>query len=355
MERAKKTHSTQVRSVIRALKLLEVLKVNTDSRHKLTQREVLELMEKEEGQCTEKTLSRDIRNLMAVLNPVIDEYGEREDEFKIVYDGIESGKNNISGVRYIHDFTNDDLELLVELVKSDVDISKEDRGLLEKKLKRLGSKHYRYRTDAVGSVRQFSTIDKTHLKENLAMIKAAIAQKKKVSFIFNGYNREKKLTPVRERRYVVSPYYLVIYGMKYYLLANTEPYENVSIYRVDLMSEAEVLDEKRKDSREVHGLEHDGITEYIEKHLNMYYDQPRSVTLKVRKDGYTILHDSFGEKYTVKRAIDSDYDEVDVDCSEHAMIDWAIQFDERIEVMRPLGIRKKIKEKAFKLAQQYEI
>lgn len=354
MEKAKKDHGIQVRSVIRALKLLEVLKTNTDSRHKLMQREVLELMKREEGQCTEKTLSRDIKNLMAVLNPVIDEYREKKDEFKIVYDGIESGKNSISGVRYVHDFSNDDLELLVELVKSDVDISKEDRGILEKKLKGLGSKYYRYRTDAVGSVPQFSTIDKTHLKENLATIKAAVSQKKKISFTFNGYNREGKLVPVRDRRYVVSPYHLLIYGMKYYLLANTEPYENVSVYRVDLMSGTELLDEKRKDSQEIKELKYTSITEYIEKHLNMYYDEPVSVILKVREDGYTILHDSFGDKYRVRKRIDSNHDEVEVVCSEHAMIDWAIQFDERIEVIRPLRIRKKITEKAHKLVKQYE-
>ncbi len=354
MEKVKKAHSAQVRSVIRALKLLEILKLNTDSQHKLMQRELLELMKKEDGQCTEKTLSRDIRNLMAVLNPVIDEYEERQEEFKIVYGGIESGKNNISGVRYIHDFSNDDLELLVELVKSDVDISKEDRQLLEEKLKKLGSRHYKYRTDAVGSVPQFSTIDKTHIKENLVTIKTAIEHKKKISFAFNGYNREGKLAPVRERRYTVSPYYLLIYGMKYYLLANTEPYDNVSIYRVDLMSEAETINEKQRDSREIKELEHAGITEYIEKHLNMYYDEPVTVILKVREDGYTILHDSFGDKYRVRRAIDSNHDEVEVVCSEHAMIDWAIQFDERIEVMRPSWIRRKIKDKVLKLARQYE-
>ena len=40
----KRTYNAQMNSVIRALKLLEILKNYTDSNHKLTQSEVLNLM-----------------------------------------------------------------------------------------------------------------------------------------------------------------------------------------------------------------------------------------------------------------------------------------------------------------------
>ncbi len=353
MKEEKRTYTAQMNSVIRALKLLEILKIYTDSKHKLTQSEVLDLMKALDGYCTEKTLRADLRNLIAAFNPLIEEYGTQKEEFRILYDKMEEGRHRMSGIWYQHEFSNRELELLIELLKSGADISREQRTVLENKLKKLGSKYYQYNTDSVDSIPQFSTIDKTYLKENLGTIKKAIAQNKKVSFLFHGYNREGKLSPVRERRYLVSPYYVLLYGMKYYLLANTGNYENVSIYRLDLMTEIKLEEEARKNIRMVKELEHGNITEYIEKHLNMNYDRPVTITLKIKENGYTALHDCFGDRFLYKKSIDAEYDEVEVVCSEHAMIDWAMQFCDRVEVIRPQSVRKKIKEKTEMLYGKY--
>ena len=335
MAEKKRTYNAQMNSVIRALKLLEILKNYTDSNHKLTQSEVLNLMKELDGCCTEKTLRTDLRNLIAALNPIVEEYKTHREDFRIVYDKMEEGRHRMSGIQYLHEFSNRELELLIELLKSGVDISREQCTVLENKLKRLGSKYYRYNTDFVDSVPQFSTIDKTYLKENLDTIKKAIAQNKKVSFLFNGYNREGKLSPVRNRKYLVSPYYVLLYGMKYYLLANTGNYENVSIYRLDLMTKIEIAEKARKNIRMVKELEHGNIT------------------LKIKENGYTALHDCFGDKFLYKKSIDAEHDEIEVVCSEHAMIDWAMQFCDRVEVIRPQSIRKKIKEKAEVLYRKY--
>lgn len=354
MKEEKRIHGVQMNSVIRAWRLLEILKNNTDSHHKLTQNELLGLMKQMDGQCTEKTLRTDIKNLIAVLNPVTDEYTERKEEFRIVYDGIEEGRKRISGVQYIHEFSNNDLKLLIRLVNSSRDISRQQSVLLEEKLKKLGSRYYEYHTDDIQDIPQFSTINRVFLQENIQIIKAAIAQNKKISFIFNSYNREGNLEPVRDVRYLVSPYYITSYGMKYYLLANTGNYENVSIYRLDLMTEVEITCEKRKNIRLVKELEHINAMRYMEKHVNMNYGTPITVTLKVRKDAYTPLHDFCGGKYIFKKSIDDNYDEVEVICSEQAAIDWAIQFQDKIKIIRPIAMQKKIKEKAFALIEKYE-
>lgn len=357
MQEEKKSHGAQMNSVIRSLKLLEILKEYTDSEHKLTQNEVLEWMKKMDGHCTEKTLRADLRNLMAALNPVAEDYIEHKEQFRIVYDGIAEGRQRISGVNYVHEFSNSDLKLLIELVKNNAEIGEEQKVILENKLKALGSSHYQYDTDDIINIPQFSSIDKTCLKENLRIIKKAIAYNRKISFVFHGYDRDKKLTPIKKDKYVVSPYYVLLYGMKYYLLANTGTYENVSIYRLDLMKEIEILCEERKNIRMIKELEHTSLIEYMQKHPHMNYDRPVTVSLKVRKDkcnGYTALHDCFGEQYQVKRAIDETYDEVSVVCSEHFLIDWVIQFSDWVEVLRPLPIRKKIKEKALKLMEKYQ-
>ena len=74
---------------------------------------------------------------------------------------------------------------------------------------------------------------------------------------------------------------------------------------------------------------------------------------RLEENGYTALHDCFGDKFLYKKSIDAEHDEIEVVCSEHAMIDWAMQFCDRVEVIRPQSIRKKIKEKAEVLYRKY--
>ena len=43
---------------------------------------------------------------------------------------------------------------------------------------------------------------------------------------------------------------------KYYLICNYDKYDNLSNYRIDRMTEIEILDEKVKDKSLVKGMEH---------------------------------------------------------------------------------------------------
>ena len=77
--------SSQQNSIIRALKLLEILKSGTDSKHKLTQEQLLSLMKKMDGSCTLKTMRTDLRNLMNAINPILDdtraEYKDHHEDY----------------------------------------------------------------------------------------------------------------------------------------------------------------------------------------------------------------------------------------------------------------------------------
>ena len=78
------------------------------------------------------------------------------------------------------------------------------------------------------------------------------------------------------------------------------------------------------------------------------------VTLRLHHSVYTRLHDNFGDNYKVKRAIDEEYDEVEVYCSENAIVNWAVQNSDCVEIIRPKSARKRILEKAEILLQKYQ-
>lgn len=355
-----KSRSPQLNSIIRALKLLEILKLGTDRDNKLTQEQLLKAMKKMDGSCTLKTMRTDLRNLMAAINPVMDEdgdeYREHPEKFRIIYDGIEEGRHRMSGIQYIHDFTNDELNFMIELVKGNGGISNEQVELLTGKIKDLGSRFYKYTSDSITAIPEHTTFDTTYLRHNLWVINMAIINNLKVSFVFNGYNRDGVLEPVREKKYEVNPYYVVSYQHKYYMLCTHAKYEDVHIYRLDLMTDAELMEEPRESVRNIPELEHSNANEYMDKHLNMFYDEPRTIRLKVKNGprGYTAIHDHFGKKYIFKNKIDDEYDEIEIMASGDAVIEFAIKYMDIVEIIRPQALRKRVAEKAAELIKRYE-
>ena len=140
------------------------------------------------------------------------------------------------------------------------------------------------------------------------------------------------------------------------MLCTHGKYEDVHIYRLDLMSDIELCESDRESIRNVPELEHSNAKEYMDRHLNMFYDEPRTVTLKVRNssNGYTSIHDQFGDKYIYKKKLDDEYDEIEVTVSGNAIIDYAIQYSDLIEIIRPKDLRNKLIEKVNNIQLKYK-
>lgn len=345
---------TQTNSIIRALTLLDILKRGSDENHKMSQQELLTLMKRKDGKCTEKTLRTDLINLMGILNPPVSEYGEKKDEFRIIYDGIEEGRNRKTGLQYIHAFTNDDLELLLELVQQCAEIEDWRRARIIENLKELGSRHYTYQTEMIRAIPEYVTRDFGSLRSNIKRIAEAIKLNCQLSFTFNKYGKDSLLVPVRTEKYIVNPYYIVKYGSGYYLLASHGKSEKTYIYRLDLMTDIETVNKQRESVRGVKELNNSDAIKYMKRHLYMNYDEPRTIVIKLGKDYYTYLHDAFGSNYKYKGEMDENFDEIEVVCSENAMINWAMQHHEHVEIIRPASAREKIMEKAEEMIKKYK-
>lgn len=354
MEIKNKERSAQMNSIIRAFTLMDILKKRTDENHKLSQADLLELMKEKDGSCTEKTLRSDLHKLMEIFNAPIEEYEDRKEEFHIVYDGIERQKKHISGIQFVHEFTNDDLKLLLVLIQEKKSINSDQKKRLIKGIKKLGSEYYNYATEMSESICEYSNVNETLVMKNIEIITEAISSNHKLSFQFNKYDRDGQLIPKRDDKYTVNPFYLVKYKEKVYMLASHGKHDSVSIYRLDLMTGLEVLEDRRENIRGVTELKNLLPTEYMKNHLNMSYDSPRTVHIKFNKKNYTVLHDSFGDNYRFIDSIDNVYDEIEVYCSEHAIIEWALLNSDNAQIIRPADIIEKVKMRVKKILEQYE-
>lgn len=224
--------------------------------------------------------------------------------------------------------------------------------------------------------------DREQLRVNLLTIQKAIDNNVQISFRFNGYTYQKKLKPIRDRKDTVSPYYIVASGGRYYLLAckevmiKGETVRNMSIWRIDLMTdieipgvnkEAGITGEPRIPKRDVENLPMEWTEDFQLKHLNMSYDKPVWITLKIKspkkeddptrriRADYTFLHDWFGDKFKyVKTEKEAPYDDiVRVECSPFAMAHWALQYSDRVEVIAPEEIRNDVIGKIKDLNDKY--
>lgn len=389
----------------RMFKIWEYLKNNTDKEHPTSQAQMRKAPEVSEFIGDKETFNRLIKDMARTMNS--DEFGyKKEDDWKIYFhdfkkyygDTAETCKDEadfgsdeefadqtmrIDGLYYNRTFTYDEINSIIEGILSTKTLdTKSAVQLIEKVEQNLTTKFYKKGPKQVCKVMEPELVDRKQLSANLLTIQRAIDNNVQISFWFNGYNCQKKLEPVREKKDTVSPYYIVASGGRYYLLAckevviKGEPVRNMSIWRIDLMTDLEIPGAKeevekkgwpRIPKKDVENLPMTWTDDFQLKHMNMSYDKPVWVTLKIKspkreddparriKADYTFLHDWFGDQFRfVETEKTAPYDDiVKMECSPFAMVNWALQYSDRVEVVAPEAVRNAVVEKIKNLNVKY--
>lgn len=391
----------------RLINIMKILQEETDEFNTITQPEILELLRDRDCACSERTLTDYLKTIMKELNPEdVDGYVYENasiEDYVIIAKGLEeklkardfglttegSKKLQLRSLRYNQILSFAELNQVIEGVLFLKSIDDESKEKIIRKLITLSSKNFpkyspyisentRTISKKIAGVFEDSRVDEIALKNNLQVIRTAIEANKgaglKISFYFNGYDENKKLKARVDAngaklRYVVNPYYIIMYNGKPYLICATEPHDNVAIYRIDLMSEitteikvslakdGKMISEKRRPKSEIKGLPMEWNSKEASKfqteHLYMYYGKPESISLKIDKDRYTLLHDYFGDRYQFVEHIDDTWDCIEVECVPDAMISCAMQCSDFVEVLQPESLRQRILGKCKSLAERY--
>ncbi|SDB60197.1 Predicted DNA-binding transcriptional regulator YafY, contains an HTH and WYL domains [Ruminococcaceae bacterium FB2012] len=362
----KKKQGRNVSDPMRVLKVLQVLKKYSDSNNRMSQSGIMEKLKNDEDidySCDAKTLSKALREMILVLNPPPQSLtGKTRDEFIIRYKDWDSGciPQRITGIYYKPYIEVSEMQAIADGIKQLDTISREQKEKIISKLK----KEYNVSFDSEGDVSVFSADDCEALAVNTAVIAQAAKKCMEITFNFGGYDRSGEVVPRcddsgKPRIYRAVPYYVVSYRGKRYMLccyirSNGEYTDNVSIYRVDLMRNITVTDKPGRMINAVREFVNTNADEYIQKHPDMTYGQPITVRLKVKAEYYTLIHDTFGMSYEFVRQLDDTYDEIKVTTSEKGIIDLAMSWPDRIEIISPASLRKKLAERAKDLIGKYK-
>lgn len=166
---------TQSKKVI-ILYILKILKEFSDEEHPITQSDIIAKLKDYGIDCDRKTITRNIKYLI--------DYG-----FNIV-------RNLGGGCYFINDkYDTSEITFLVDCLYSYPAISQRQAQNLIDKLTSEVSKYERLKFKNIYKSNELTRTDNKQIFYNIDQINFAIANDKQISFIYNKYNKNKKLVP----------------------------------------------------------------------------------------------------------------------------------------------------------------
>lgn len=176
----------------------------------------------------------------------------------------------------------------------------------------------------------------------IEILNEAIEKGKKVEFQYNAYGLDKKLKPKKEgKKYIINPYYMVNNHGKYYLVCNSDKYDNLANYKIECISNIRILDEEVKPIKSLPGQQNFSIKEYMNEHIYMVAGHSVLATVKIDKEErINDIISWFGDKISISKKDNKIFTTMKV--NEDSLIYWAMQYGEFVEVISPVETRNKI-------------
>lgn len=319
------------------LLLLDALKRHSDSAHTLRILELVNILAKEyETPCERKAVSRNLTELLAAGFPV---------------------EKTEAGWYYVHAFDNSELRLLIDSVLFSKHIPHAQCRDLVERLGQLSNERFRTRAQHIRNLPENLPVNK-QLFYTIEILDEAIAGGRQVAFFYNTYDADKTLKPRADehgqpRRYLINPYQMVATNGRFYLICNYDKYDNVSYYRLDLITEAALLDTPVKPLNRVKGLEHGlDLPRRMAEHIYMCGGDAALVTFRASRVIINDIIDWFGSDARITPADDNTV-EVSVRVNLDAMFFWAMQYGLHTEVLQPDCLRERLRAAAEEMGRRY--
>lgn len=311
---------------IKLLKLMELLREETDEQNPMVAKDVCKRLADKGVIVDRRVLTRDI----SVLN----EFG-----YEIMSTMVGHEK-----AYYVVDrsFSVPELKILIDAVQAATFITDKKTPELVEKIAALGGS---YRAEILReNIVRFNT--RKHSNEsiyyNVDCLENAIQNNKKVIFLYYDLDENGEKVYRRDgHHYVVEPIALVFNDDNYYLTCYSTKHKGTANYRVDRMTAVEVIDEviskKAKTLRKEVGR-------YTEQIFKMYGGEPEKVTLEFDNDLIGVIYDKFGEEAKIVRTGENTLvASVDVQVSP-TFFGWLFQFGNRMKVISPDDVVERYRE-----------
>ena len=257
--------------------------------------------------------------------------------------GIEIEQRRDGSYLESREFEDSELHMIIDGILSSKHITaKHSKDLIER-VCGLSNKYFRASVKNIHSVNDWSKTDNQALFYNIELIDSAIEAGKQIHYDYNKYGIDKKLH--KSSQQYVSPYQMILHNQRYYLMAYSEYWGNMVFHRLDHITNMTVTDQPAVPLRSLPGYEN-GI-DY--KNLSstmpyMYTDKPERIEMLADAEIIDQIIDWFGTGVQFVKTDDPAKVKVFLKASPNAMVHWAMQYIEFVEVVEPKGLRERIKD-----------
>ena len=316
---------------IKLLKIMEILRQETDEEHLMTKAELSSRLVAMNISCNTRSLSRDVK----LLN---------EQGYEIMETLVGHEK-----AYYVCDrsFSVPELKILIDAVQAASFVTDKKAAELIEKIAVLGGSHKA--AILKSNIVKFNT--RKHTNETIyytvGFIEDAIQRNKKI--IFRYFDLDENGQKVYRRdghHYVVEPVALVFNEDNYYLIVYSEKHDSTANYRVDRIDGVEIIDEPISDK--ARSLRRK-VARYTEEAFKMFNGQSETITLRFSDKLIGPVLDKFGEDTKMTRV-----DEHTVEATVPVRIaptfwGWLFQFGNDIDIVEPENIKDEYLKKATAL------
>lgn len=354
------------------LYILDILKKYTDEEHRLSQKEIQNILKREyEMTVDRKAVKRNLLNLIEYESNI--EYREvsRKDIFRKKDSVSYKGTSDFADKEISEDdllwtdfylkqkFTNEELRLLIDSLLFSKHIPYSQAKELIKKLESLSNIYFKSCSQYIYPL----PVERTDNKQvfyNIAILDDAIRKKKKVLFEYAEYHTDKKMhLKKREdgsvREYIITPYQMAVQEGKYYLICNYDKYDDISNYRVDRIRNIQILEEKGKPFETLKWSGHQpmNLNEYMKEHVYMYSSENAFVKFRIVKAMISDVIDLFGKGMDFSEETDT-HVSVSVHVNERAAEQFAKNYAPDVVILQPKRLRDKLRDDLKKAWEAYE-
>ena len=314
------------------LRIAEILHKRTDVDHPLTQAQIIDILSRDYGiDIKRKAVSENVSCLRQI--------------------GMEIEQTRAGIYLLSREFEDVELRLLIDGVLSSRYIPQNHSKELINKLCAQSNNYFKKSVKHIYSIKDWEKTNNKALFFNVEMISDAIENGKKIKFKHNRYGTDKKMRVISE--HIVSPYQMILKNQRYYLMSHSQKWDDITFFKLDHITDIEILDEPSLSIRDIKGYE--GGIDYASISNSLPYlfaEKIQSVTCII--DEWVIDHmvEWFGSAVEMSERDGKYRAVVKVSCK--AFKYWALQYVNGVEVVSPQYLRDEIKQDLATALKKYQ-
>ena len=263
----------------RVLQVLDVLREYSDEEHRLSQKDIVDIMKKHYGTDIER------RTVKSCILELIDAGYDIEYDEQTREKGTDSENTICTGFYLVRDFTDGELRFLIDSVLCSKNLPQNFGSEIAKKLAEMGTRHLRRSQRMQALYKNESDSDVLMCVEDIG---TAISSGVKIRFMNNEWNENCELVPVWEKPCLFSPYRLAPVNNRYYLIGRNDGKNELSYYHLDLITDLELTDIPVEPNTF-------DVAELLASCPGMHGGDIADAEIIIKKDGIHSLIDYFGK------------------------------------------------------------